>query len=102
MASPGDVVITQHERHDRVEIRKRHGSIFFELCYLPLADYLAIRMMISSFPRVSITPVLVPSRCMITPALFSKPQIAAARRAQTGFAVLCVYLPGKSATLASL
>ena len=100
MASPGDVVITQHERHDRVEIRKRHGSIFFELCYLPLADYLAIRMMISSFPRVSITPVLVPSRCMITPALFSNHKSLLPDGLK--LALLCVYLPGKSATLASL
>src|SRR6516225_6197786 len=30
-----------------------------------------MRMMISSFPRVSIAPVLAPCRCMITPALSS-------------------------------
>ena len=34
-------------------------------------DYWSIRMKISSFPSVSIAPLLVPCKCMITPAPFS-------------------------------
>src|SRR5262249_27895609 len=67
-----------------------------------LDHYGAIRTKISSFPRVSIAPLLVPCRCRITPALFSSHKCLSPEVLKPALPVLCVYLPGKSATLASL
>jgi hypothetical protein len=56
----------------------------------------------SSRPRVSIAPLLVPCRCMITPALFSNHKSLLPEELKPALPVLCVYLPLKSLTLASL
>lgn len=59
-------------------------------------------MKISSFPRVSIAPLLVPGKCMTTPALFSNHKSLLPDELKPALPVLYVYLPGKSVTLASL